>query len=357
MLNRYKWIIKFVILPVFFLVFTFMFLHKPDLSILNNDNILLSIGSDKDSGGNSDIKLLSKKSDLYKYNYTLGDQVKYPYIYFKVESSESHYLDLTDYDEIRINIGCTGTEFININFYRFIKNYTKLNNFSTYYPYIYKLSVSEDEREYIIPIDKIFTPNWWIVQNNYKDSDIPVRELRDIIYFEISNSDETPLNIENIVTINNIRFVKNKLSAILWSILTLAFYFIIITSIKLILKRNTKRNIMSGRITNETNKTGKVESYIYENYNDPLLSVTKIADDLSMSIKSVSEEINRKHKITIPVFLNLIRIEEAKKLLTGTDMRILDIAISVGYNSPGHFNRIFKKMINRTPREYRNSKG
>lgn len=356
MLTNYKRILGVVIIPAVLAILTFILNYKPDLSILDNNNLSIGIGSDLDSGGNSNVKLLENQRGIYSYKFKLGESYEYPYVYFKVESRDSKYLDFTDYDKIKINISCSGSDFININFYRYIENYTKMNNFFTYFPYTYRLSLNEKAVDYIINTNQIYTPNWWIIENSFNKKEIPVRELKDILYFEIANSDGTPLDTEIVVTINSIQFLKSKTQATVSAILSLAIYFVFLVSVFQIFKSKREENRDLKLSTKKNIPSGKVENYIWGNYSDPLLNLTKISDDLGMSIKRVSEEINRRHGVTFPTFLNQVRVGEARKLLNETDMKILDIAITIGYNSPGHFNRIFKKMENCTPREYRGRK-
>lgn len=353
MFNRYKQILLYITLPLFSGVLTFILVNKPDLSILNNKDFSLSIGSDINDGGSSEVELLDIDAELFSYKFTLGDKFKYPYIFFKVESSESHYIDFSGYDKVRINISSTGSDYININFYRFIESYTNLNTFSTYLPYIFKFKVKSEQDNYIVNKDDTSTPGWWFMENNFDAGDIPSKELKDIIYFEISNSDNTPLNEEHIVSIRDITFIQNKSTAVISGIIAVITCYVLLVLLFLVIKKVPGQSGIPMDLTLNNNKVSKVEKYIYDNYQDPLLNMTKISDELNMSIKSVSEEINRKHNISFPTFLNLIRVEEARKLLSETDMKILDIAISIGYNSPGHFNRIFKKMENCTPREFR----
>jgi two-component system, response regulator YesN len=49
-----------------------------------------------------------------------------------------------------------------------------------------------------------------------------------------------------------------------------------------------------------------------------------------------------------------IRINEAKRLLRQSEMRIYEIAESVGFNNTDYFVTIFGKLENITPSEYRN---
>ena len=51
-----------------------------------------------------------------------------------------------------------------------------------------------------------------------------------------------------------------------------------------------------------------------------------------------------------------IRMKKAKSLLKGSNMTVENIALSVGYQNVEHFNRIFKKMYQVTPVQFRNQK-
>ena len=48
-----------------------------------------------------------------------------------------------------------------------------------------------------------------------------------------------------------------------------------------------------------------------------------------------------------------MRIENAQHLLETTDRSILDISGSCGYNNISNFNRAFRRVTGKTPREYR----
>lgn len=61
----------------------------------------------------------------------------------------------------------------------------------------------------------------------------------------------------------------------------------------------------------------------------------------------------RKTGITPIRFLLNIRIEEAKKRLISTDMRVSGIAAEVGFNDVSYFCAVFKNCVGITPEEYR----
>ncbi|WP_373417872.1 helix-turn-helix transcriptional regulator [Vibrio parahaemolyticus] len=48
------------------------------------------------------------------------------------------------------------------------------------------------------------------------------------------------------------------------------------------------------------------------------------------------------------------RIKHAKKLLSTTSMRVIDIAIECGFSSHAHFTDRFRRYINCSPKQFRN---
>ncbi len=57
--------------------------------------------------------------------------------------------------------------------------------------------------------------------------------------------------------------------------------------------------------------------------------------------------------MTIPEYINCVRIRIGEGLLKNHDLNITEIAYHLGYESLDHFTRIFKKIHGVTPREYR----
>lgn len=56
---------------------------------------------------------------------------------------------------------------------------------------------------------------------------------------------------------------------------------------------------------------------------------------------------------TFTEYLNFVRVCKAEKLLSSTRKSILEISEAVGFSSLSYFNRIFKKIRNRSPGNYR----
>ena len=56
-------------------------------------------------------------------------------------------------------------------------------------------------------------------------------------------------------------------------------------------------------------------------------------------------------------YLNMVRVEEAKRLLANTDYSILDIAIAIGFDNQSYFSKVFKRVTGVTPGRFRESRG
>jgi AraC family transcriptional regulator len=51
------------------------------------------------------------------------------------------------------------------------------------------------------------------------------------------------------------------------------------------------------------------------------------------------------------------RIERAQEMLAGTDMSVVDVALSVGFQTQSHFTSVFKRFVGQPPRAWRQSHG
>ena len=54
-------------------------------------------------------------------------------------------------------------------------------------------------------------------------------------------------------------------------------------------------------------------------------------------------------------YLMMVRMEEAKRLLSNPNYKVYEIAAKVGYNNSKHFNRAFKNYSGVTSEQFRKS--
>lgn len=95
-------------------------------------------------------------------------------------------------------------------------------------------------------------------------------------------------------------------------------------------------------------------------YEDPLLTITMVADRLDTHSKKVSQIINQGFGMNFNDFINTYRIESViQKIDAGetSAQTIMGLAYDAGFNSKSTFNRAFKRLKNMTPKEYLEKKG
>ena len=57
--------------------------------------------------------------------------------------------------------------------------------------------------------------------------------------------------------------------------------------------------------------------------------------------------------LTYGAVVDEVRFSVAAELLRETDARITDISLSIGFDDPAHFARMFRRIASLSPREYR----
>lgn len=109
-----------------------------------------------------------------------------------------------------------------------------------------------------------------------------------------------------------------------------------------------------GRV-GDTDYSALVESgieYLRSNYNCNL-SLDSVCEYLAVSKSYFCYLFKRDTGTSIWGYLTDIRMAKAKEYLENTDWKSYMIAYSVGYDNPSYFSRLFKKLYNMTPSEYR----
>ena len=96
----------------------------------------------------------------------------------------------------------------------------------------------------------------------------------------------------------------------------------------------------------------KMKEYIYDHYHEDI-ELSVLADHVGLSVSHMRRIFTEETGENILYFINRLRIDEGKRLLSETNKSILAIASEVGYFNKQSFNRFFKKYEGITPSEYR----
>jgi two-component system response regulator YesN len=96
-----------------------------------------------------------------------------------------------------------------------------------------------------------------------------------------------------------------------------------------------------------------MRKYIEDNYADPDLSLNQISDEFNLSSRYLSQLFRDEFGEKFIDYLVKIRIDAAKRLLQETAEPVQNIALRVGYLHSFSFIRVFKKIVGKTPGEFR----
>lgn len=99
-------------------------------------------------------------------------------------------------------------------------------------------------------------------------------------------------------------------------------------------------------------KFDAILSYINENFQNPDISLSKVAGDFSYTDKYLSSMFKKKTGSGFNAYLTEIRIKTACDLLKRKDFTVATVATAVGYRDSLYFSKIFKKHTGKTPTEY-----
>jgi two-component system response regulator YesN len=94
--------------------------------------------------------------------------------------------------------------------------------------------------------------------------------------------------------------------------------------------------------------------FMRQNYQKPL-TLEEVARIVYLSPAYFSAVFKNQAGISFSRYLNKIRVDKAKELLTGSERSVFEVARAVGYLEGNYFCRVFKKLTGTTPGNYRRS--
>jgi two-component system response regulator YesN len=106
----------------------------------------------------------------------------------------------------------------------------------------------------------------------------------------------------------------------------------------------------------ESQLIGRIQDIIQKEY-ATALSIEIISEKVFFSPSHIRRLFKSQTGVTIMDYLESVRMERARVLLSQCQYRIHEISGMVGYESPSYFNMVFKKNYGQTPGEYRKSLG
>lgn len=141
------------------------------------------------------------------------------------------------------------------------------------------------------------------------------------------------------------------------SIILLGYYTLSNPEVFWIPINSVKQESKISIIENIDELTAKLEAVMKESkpHLKPKLTLADLSEISGINMHLLSRIINEKYNRNFFEFINYFRVEEFKLLVKSNlhnNLTFLAIAYQVGFNSKTAFNTSFKKITNKTPREY-----
>ncbi|GBG06269.1 DNA-binding response regulator [Paenibacillus agaridevorans] len=111
--------------------------------------------------------------------------------------------------------------------------------------------------------------------------------------------------------------------------------------------------IYSSMIDHDRAIVQRTIAFIRAEFRNKELKIQDIADHVYLSPNYLSYLFKRISNETVWEYVTSMRMEEAKHLLLNTTKKRYEIADEVGYESPEHFSRVFKRYYGETPNAIR----
>ena len=92
--------------------------------------------------------------------------------------------------------------------------------------------------------------------------------------------------------------------------------------------------------------------YISKNFSRNL-TLEEVAEQVHLNPAYFSTLFKQSTGSSFKEYLNMVRVEESKRLLSNTDYSIIDISLAAGFGDQSYFSKVFKKYTGMTPKQYR----
>lgn len=109
---------------------------------------------------------------------------------------------------------------------------------------------------------------------------------------------------------------------------------------------------VKGSMNESRNEVASVKNYIYQHYDEDL-SLETLAEKVYLSSGYLSFIFKKETGMNLNRFIRVVRMEKAKELLCGTDMKVAQVSEKVGFANVSYFCRSFREYYGKSPESYR----
>lgn len=356
--------ILFAILYIIPVVVYFLSVQKAkeqeqELSLipLNGNNYIFSYADSIEFDGSSTASLNTRNIKSVGFSFTLRKGVEYPYIGMGLNlTDEKAFYDLSKYEYLELVFDSTNVDLFVLSMDVNIEGFTNSSNYTTMGKLQKSIQIEPGSKKHRILLNDLKTPEWWFDDNKQVRGSFPHDiSLSRVKNIGIINHVNNRFDFTYTMHISEMKLVHGKGNTAK-TLYTCLGFMLLITAGLFVKPRKEKKNLNYKKVTMTNYKDEEYErlvTFVGDNYTNPELSISMVSNNTGLSKAQIPELLQSRHSMMFKQYLNEIRVTEAKRLLKETDRQITEIAISVGYNYPSSFNRIFKQVTGTSPKIYR----
>ncbi|MCU0431210.1 MAG: AraC family transcriptional regulator [Cytophagaceae bacterium] len=349
--KKYAWLL--VLTSTLFWTGYFIFFYQSPAVFFPKRTFVANSYTDSNSeGGQSIVHRLDLSDSILQFQYQLRPGFHEPYCGFSLSLTE--VLNVRGYDRLTI---LAKSDFAR----RFLIHLTMPDELTK--GNVHPLQLRHLQGELVLSQDwtatewdfkSFITPDWWLATFDFNRKDLQEPQWEKLKGISFTTGSNNPNLVVTSIAIKQIQFSQSHHDAWLC-------YFIFISLLGMIgwamhLNRQRSQSLESIVIHYKAIHAGeKKESfepflqYIHQHYDDPELTLTKISEMTKIPARVISVYISEKFNTNIKTYINQIRIVEAQRLMKESSLNISEIGYKVGFNSPTHFNRVFKSITGQAP--------
>lgn len=322
---------------------------KPVLTDLQEFYPQKAYFSDKSNGGKS---LIEEISDS-QYRYVLHEGYEYPYAVASLIPGPTASFNLSQYNSCAIAIQATTSNMLRVTFRVYDSALSKnRDNIHGHIFLEHELPVTNSASTQIIHFDSLRIPFWWYESHEITKGELAKPDFSQVVAIDIGTTSRIPTGVEDIVTFGEITFTAPPKRAVwpLWGFLLFSTLFLLTLLLFTLSPTKKKNNKPLGTLSTECQA---ITTCIQEHLCSAELSVEKIHQETHIPHLEIPKIVHHHHKLTVPQYINQLRLEKAQQLLRESNLKIVEVAELSGYSNVYHFNRTFKKDLQCSPTTYR----
>lgn len=308
-------------------------------------------------------------------SYVLHSGFAYPYVgmgldFTQRDSTQNQvsFLDLEGYDSVRVKIRSARSNDLRLQIVTNDPNLSRPGSALSMRYLVQTISVERGWSTMSLPLSSFTIPDWWY-QANHLQPDPTNRYLARTAQINFQNGQGIPLDVQDTIEIEELTFVGEN-RAIGWIFAGIAILLLLAFGIHSWTSRERLRAEHSAQIahrreellsqaeklplnSHRTEDSKRILEYIGKNYTDSELDLERVCHETGVNRNRLTAILKEEVGTTFKGHLTDLRLSEATRALSETDLQVTEIAYKVGFGNVSHFNRVFKERFDITPNEFR----